>query len=231
MSAVDGLIAGYLELLERYHRTLDLLSAQGLDQLGRLVDDAKAYAAAIATHATARAPTVVDVGSGAGLPGIVVALSLPDARVYLVERRRRRAAFLQLVTGRLSIPNATVVNSDVRHLSGVCADAVTAQAVAGLTEVARLTRHLQADPCLLISRRGPGWEADLPELRSYIAGSSHAAGPDSPEPLLGATARSADTAFAGNDAAVAVLAAEALEQRGSLVTLRLAGGPACRSSA
>ncbi len=231
MSAVDGLIAGYLELLKRYHSTLDLLSSQGLDQLGRLVEDARAYAAAIATHATASAPTVVDVGSGAGLPGIVVALSLPDARVYLVERRRRRAAFLQLVTGRLSIPNATVVNSDVRRLSGVCADAVTAQAVAGLTEVARLTRHLQADPCLLISRRGPGWEADLAELRSYIASSSPVTGTAAPELLPGAGSTSANRALAGSDAAVAVLAAEALEQRGSLVTLRLAGGPACRSSA
>lgn len=202
MSDLDGRIAGYLELLHRYHRTLDLLSDQALDQVGRLVADAKAYAAAVARQVPSGG-TVVDVGSGAGLPGIVMAQALPDTRFVLVERRRRRAAFLELVAGRLSLDNVTVVNRDVRRLSGVCADAVTAQAVASLAEVARLTRHLQADPCLLISRRGPGWELEIPVLSS--------------------------AAVTGQ--AVTVVEAEPLEQRGSLVTLRLSGGPACRSSA
>lgn len=231
MSAADGLIAGYLELLKRYHKTLDLLSAQGLDQVERLVDDAKAYASAVATYTSAPTPTVVDVGSGAGLPGVVVAIALPDAPVYLVERRRRRAAFLQLVTSRLSIRNATVVSSDVRRLSGVCADAVTAQAVAGLTDVARMTRHLQADPCLLVSRRGPGWEADLPDLRAYVEGAAQQPASGSTRSGLGAGAEPDGTVQAESLSAVTVLAADALEQRGSLVTLRLAGGPACRSSA
>lgn len=211
MSAVDGLIAGYLELLKRYHKTLDLLSAQGMAQVDRLVADAKAYAVAISEHVGEPAPTVLDVGSGAGLPGVVIALMLPEARVHLVERRRRRAAFLTLVAGRLGIDNVAVVNRDVKHLGGVCADAITAQAVADMADVVRLTRHLQADPCVLISRRGPDWEREVPAVQQ----------------ALGAE----ESAMAKAEAAVAVVAVEPLEQRGSLVALRLAGGPACRSSA
>lgn len=230
MSATDGLIAGYIEFLKRYYKTLDLMSAQGLEQMGRLVEDAKAYAAAITQYLSEPAPTIVDVGSGAGLPGIVVAIALPNAKVFLVERRRRRAAFLELVTSRLSIANATVVKGDVRHLKGVCADAVIAQAVAGLTDVTGLTRHLHADPCLLVSRRGPGWEEEIPGLRAYIARTaSGRASVTATMPRADDTS-TANSAEAENSWAVAVLGAEALEQRGSLVALRLAGGPACLSS-
>ncbi len=224
MSALDGLIAGYLGLLKRYHKTLDLLSAQGLAQVDRLVVDAKAYAKVIAEHAGTPAPTVLDVGSGAGLPGVVIALALPESRVYLVERRRRRAAFLQLVAGRLGLESVTVVNRDVRRLEGVCADVVSAQAVAEMADVVRVTRHLQADPCLLVSRRGPDWEREVQDVRVALG----AAGGRVDRTTYAASAVGIE---AEGDAAVAVLAVEPLEQRGSLVALRLAGGPACRSSA
>ncbi|MBX3142656.1 MAG: class I SAM-dependent methyltransferase [Trueperaceae bacterium] len=231
MSATDGIIAGYVEFLRRYSKTLDLMSPQGLQQVDRLVADARAYADSITTHVNKTEPTVVDVGSGAGLPGVVIAILLQDARVYLVERRRRRAAFLELVTSRLSISNVTVVNADVRHLKDVCADAVTAQAVSGLAAVASLTRHLHCDPCLLVSRRGPGWEGELAELNALVARTvSGQSNEGQDEPAISPSG-TAILARAETTPAVAVLGVEPLEQRGSLVALRLAGGPACRSSA
>ena len=54
---------------------------------------------------------VVDVGSGAGLPGIPLALSLPDSRFWLVESRRRRASFLRHVVRVVGLANVTVVLS------------------------------------------------------------------------------------------------------------------------
>jgi 16S rRNA (guanine527-N7)-methyltransferase len=49
-----------------------------------------------------------DLGSGAGLPGVVVAIALPRLRMLLVERRPRRAAILELMVEELDVPNATV---------------------------------------------------------------------------------------------------------------------------
>lgn len=215
----NGIHQAYVQLLQRYQGTLDLLSGQGLADIERLVVDAVAYAEVIESVAGADA-TIVDVGSGAGLPGIVVAASLPEAHLYLVERRRRRGAFLELAASRLGLGNVRVVKSDVQALTDVCADVVTAQAVAKMPEIARLTRHIHKDPCFLVSRRGPEWLGEIPGVAALLSQES-ASADDKGTP---------GSAFAENDPAVTVARERRLDHRGSLIALRLTGGPACRSS-
>ncbi|MGZ5298828.1 MAG: 16S rRNA (guanine(527)-N(7))-methyltransferase RsmG [Actinomycetota bacterium] len=70
--------------------------------------------AATAVSATDR--TAYDLGSGAGLPGVVVAIACPDLDMTLVESRRPRAAFLQLVVDRLGLTNTVVSNERVETL-------------------------------------------------------------------------------------------------------------------
>ncbi|MGH2764954.1 MAG: 16S rRNA (guanine(527)-N(7))-methyltransferase RsmG [Actinomycetota bacterium] len=72
-----------------------------------------------------------DLGSGAGLPGIVLACALPDRRFRLVEPKRRAAAFLELVVERLGLENAQVLIQRVEDLAEP-ADVVTARAFAPL---------------------------------------------------------------------------------------------------
>lgn len=199
----DRLLASYAALVHRYHKALDLVSEVALRELPRHVDDALAYARRIEAEAGKRV-TIVDVGSGAGLPGIPIAISLPAATVHLVERRRRRVAFLELATAHLGLKNTNVFQGDVRDLGGVCADVITAQAVADLATIVDLTRHLHGDPCLLLSRRGDEESLGVVET-------------------LGGT-----QPLAEGDAADAELTVEPLKGRGSLVALRLPGGQACR---
>ncbi len=61
----------------------------------------------------------LDLGSGAGLPGIVVAIARPSLRVGLVEARGRRAAFPELAVERLGLPNAVVLARPAGRLEGV----------------------------------------------------------------------------------------------------------------
>jgi 16S rRNA (guanine527-N7)-methyltransferase len=70
-----------------------------------------------------------DLGSGAGLPGIVLACALPDRRFRLIEPRRRAAAFLELTVERLYLENVEVVMARVEDLSEP-ADVATARAFA-----------------------------------------------------------------------------------------------------
>ena len=59
-----------------------------------------------------------DLGSGAGLPGIVVAITLPGLRMLLVERRPQRAAFLELAVEELAVSNAIVFAGRVAEIPG-----------------------------------------------------------------------------------------------------------------
>jgi 16S rRNA (guanine527-N7)-methyltransferase len=71
-----------------------------------------------ATVVSATDRTAYDFGSGAGLPGVVVAIARPELLMTLVESRRPRAAFLQLVLDRLELTNGSVSNVRVETLEG-----------------------------------------------------------------------------------------------------------------
>lgn len=227
----DAALVVYREQLARYRRTLDLMSDRGYADLEAKLAEAERYAAAVRRHA-APGGAVLDLGTGAGLPGVVVAARLAPRRVWWVERRRRRAAFLDQVAARAGLREVRVAAVDVRALevgrTGPVA-AVTAQAVAALDQVATLTRHLWADDVLLVSRKGPGWEAEVEALRAAARG-------------WGAQGRGAEGSGAqgggtegvgaqGGPVAVQVIATEALGSGGTLVAVRVRGGSACPPSA
>jgi len=87
--------------------------------------------------------SLVDLGSGAGLPGIVLALLLPDAEVTLLEPMAKRAAFLEECVTELGLDNATVRRARAEELAGtVAVDVVTARAVAPLDRLAVLAVRL-----------------------------------------------------------------------------------------
>ncbi len=193
-------VAEFRGLLLRYQGTLDLLSKRGIEDIDRLLSEAGRYADVIRREAPA-ARRILDVGSGAGLPGVVIAASLPGCEVVLTERRRRRAGFLRLAVGRLGLANVEVVQGDVTEIGALAADVVVAQAVSDLAGVYRMTERFLVPGGLLLSRRGPAWGAEVEALRAEVG------------------------------QGVAVVAEEALEHRGTLVALRIAGGRGCRSSA
>lgn len=83
--------------------------------------------------------TAYDIGSGAGLPGLVVAIARPDLQVRLVEPRRMRVAFLELALLELGIGNASVVATRIEDVS-VPADICFARAFADLSGSWRAAR-------------------------------------------------------------------------------------------
>lgn len=171
----DERLGGYLALIRRYHRTLDLISERGLPQLEDKLRDSLAYARAVRReHENAypeRPLCVLDLGSGAGLPAIPMAIALPDAQLVLVERRRRRSAFLNLVASQLELSNVTVYHADVQSLELSSLGEfhlITAQAVARWSWFYCLTRHLHASSVTLIARKGPSGQAEAEALGSEL---------------------------------------------------------------
>ena len=111
------------------------------------------------------AARVVDVGSGAGLPGIPLALARPDLTVTLLEPLARRVAFLTECVRRLGLERVTVVrgraeeDSIRRQLGG--ADVVTARAVAPLDKLAGWCLPLLRPGGLLLAMKGSTAAAEL----------------------------------------------------------------------
>lgn len=92
-------LAAWVALVADWNRRIDLTAARSEDEL---VDLMVADAALLTTHLGA-AGSVVDVGTGAGAPGLGLALLLPSMAVTLVEPLQKRVAFLRTVTGGLPV--------------------------------------------------------------------------------------------------------------------------------
>jgi 16S rRNA (guanine527-N7)-methyltransferase len=132
----------YLEILDEWTTRVDLVSPAPLEILlhRHLLDS---LAAGILMSGFADSRGYVDVGSGAGLPGIVLALFEPQRRLFLVEPRNKRCVFLSEVKRRLSLDNVEVLENRL--------DAVTPSslAVAGTA----VFRGLSPDKQLLTACR------------------------------------------------------------------------------
>lgn len=105
---------------------------------------------------------VIDIGSGAGLPGIPLALARPDCRVVLLEPLQRRVHFLELVAKRLELPNMEIVRAKAQNHQ-VQYDVVTARAVAPLPRLIEWTWHLIKPGGALLAVKGSNAAEELEE--------------------------------------------------------------------
>jgi 16S rRNA (guanine527-N7)-methyltransferase len=113
---------------------------------------------------------IVDVGSGGGLPGIVVAAMRPRASVILVEPMERRCAWLREVIEVASLVNVEVRRGRADEFAGVLhADAVTARAVAPLDRLARWTLPLLRPGGILVALKGRNVARELPSAEKVVA--------------------------------------------------------------
>jgi 16S rRNA (guanine527-N7)-methyltransferase len=107
-------VTRWLELLRAWNARIDLTAARGEDELADLMlADAMVLARHVAGHAQ-----VVDVGTGAGAPGLALALVRPDLAVTLVEPLAKRVSFIRTVLGTLGRTDVTLVRRKGEDLSG-----------------------------------------------------------------------------------------------------------------
>jgi 16S rRNA (guanine527-N7)-methyltransferase len=105
--------------------------------------------------------SVADIGTGAGLPGIVLALVRPDLQVALVEPLLRRTTFLEEAVETLGLDNATVVRARAEELPRASYDVVTSRAVAPLGKLAGWCLPLCVEGGLMLAMKGSSAEEEL----------------------------------------------------------------------
>lgn len=151
----------YVDLLTAENQRQNLVSTATLETVWErhIVDSAQLVRLVPSTDAT-----WVDIGSGAGLPGIVVAL-LTTGPVTLIEPRRLRAEFLSAAVTRLGLANRVkIVCAKVERVEGTF-DVITARAVANLNRTLEISSHLSTKNSLWVLPKGRRAETELAEAR------------------------------------------------------------------
>ncbi len=166
---------------KRIYQYVDLLSTVGVERglIGpsetHRVWERHIFNCAVIAPAFPSGARIADIGSGAGLPGLVLALARPDLVVTLIEPLLRRTTFLAEVVELLALTNTRVLRARAEEVEEQF-DAVTARAVAPLTRLLGWALPLCRAGGELIAMKGQAAEAELaaarPQLQRWGASSA-----------------------------------------------------------
>lgn len=171
----------YLTLLAKWNRVYNLTAIRDPEQMvtHHLLDSL-----AVLPHIGADVGSLVDVGSGGGLPGLTFAICRPDLQVASVESSQKKAAFQQQVKIELGLANVSVHCDRIERITGAF-DAAVSRAFAELADFARLAGHLTER---LLAMKGVYPKAELerlpPEWRLADAIELHIPGLDAERHLI-----------------------------------------------
>lgn len=166
------LLSAYAESVVDASERVNLVSRRSIGDLAEhLVDSAALLsfleAADVGTAAEAVRGELADLGTGAGLPGVVIAVLRPEVQVVLVDSRRSKVVFLKDVKRRLDLENVEIVHQRLEELRGRRAfHTATARALGSVEDVLPHCLRLVAPGGRLVLFKGPGWEDERPRAEA-----------------------------------------------------------------
>jgi 16S rRNA (guanine527-N7)-methyltransferase len=144
-------LTAYVNLLTQWNRRINLVSRNTMGDVWRrhILDSAQLY-----RHLPARARIVVDLGSGAGLPGLVLS-AMGVAEMHLIESDLRKAAFLREAARIMGVA-ATIHAERIEKVPGFVADVITARALASLSQLIEISEKFRNKHTVSLFLKGEG---------------------------------------------------------------------------
>ena len=163
---VERLLA-YLDLIAKWNKVYNLTSVRlPADMLRQHLLDSLAVVPALRRYWQAqpeagRPLRLLDVGSGAGLPGVVIALCEPGWQVTCIDTVGKKTAFIQQVAATLRVPGLRAVNARVETLKGADFDVVCSRAFASLADFTAWSGAALAPAGVWLAMKGKRPDAEL----------------------------------------------------------------------
>jgi 16S rRNA (guanine527-N7)-methyltransferase len=130
----------YLALVRKWNQVYNLTAVRDpAEMLTHHLLDCLAVITPLVRHTQGQPIRLLDVGSGAGLPGVVIAICRPEIDVTCVDTVSKKAAFIQQAAGTLKLPNLHGVHARVEALKAAPFDVVTSRAFSSLADLVQLT--------------------------------------------------------------------------------------------
>jgi 16S rRNA (guanine527-N7)-methyltransferase len=154
----------YLDLIAKWNKVYNLTAVRDADEmLVQHLFDSLAVVGPLRAHTQGRPVRLLDVGSGAGLPGVVIAICCPEVQVECVDTVGKKAAFIQQAAAQLQLPNLRGVHDRVEHLSRHY-DVISSRAFASLPDFVAWSAHALAEQGAWMAMKGKRPDAEIAEL-------------------------------------------------------------------
>lgn len=102
-----------------------------------------------------------DIGTGAGYPGLILAIALRDVKSYLIEPRIKRVSFLNFVKASLKLDNLTVICSRVEQVKDLQVDLITSRAVTNTSLLLDITKNIKKENSSYLFYKGSMLESEI----------------------------------------------------------------------
>lgn len=152
----------YKELLFKWNKIHNLTGAKTPGQIDEFIVDAITPVSFLPPVKSA-----MDIGTGAGFPGMILAMGMPDTRFTLVEPLAKRASFLQFVKADLGLENVEVKAVRVEHLPPEPYDLITSRAVTDTGMLMKLSDPFCVPGTLLLFYKGERVYDEVDETLKY----------------------------------------------------------------
>ena len=154
-------LSAYCRLVAQWNQAYNLVGARTLPEIAsRHILDSLS----LSNFLPPEARRVLDLGTGAGLPGLPLAVIHPDRQFTLLDRNRKKARFVRQAKLDLDLSNIKVVTDEASHYRGGPFECIMARAVGSLAEVVRSSAHLIAAGGIYLLPKGPDIEQESSEL-------------------------------------------------------------------
>jgi 16S rRNA (guanine527-N7)-methyltransferase len=169
-AAAEPRLEAFLGLLAKWNAAYNLTAVRDPAQMRtQHLADCLAVVAPLRRHLGAgRVARLLDVGSGGGLPGVVLAIADPAWDVTCVDTVGKKAAFVRQVAGELGLPNLHAVHARVETLAAPPFDVVTSRAFASLADFVAWTRALLAPGGVWMAMKGKRPDDEIAALPADI---------------------------------------------------------------
>lgn len=154
----------YLDLLEQWNRVYNLTSIR--ERSAMLPDHVFDSLSLMQQIAYKRC--LLDVGSGGGIPGMILAIVRPDLKVTLLDASSKKTAFLRQVTIELSLNSVQVETTRVEQFFAKGFDYIVSRAFSQLSDFVSLTRHLLNKEGYWLAMKGGYPHEELQKLPSWV---------------------------------------------------------------
>ena len=142
-------IQKYKEHLFKWNKIHNLTGARDEDTLNHFI-----YDAVFPVSFLPKYKNLLDIGTGAGFPGMILALALPDTQVTLVEPLVKRASFLQFIKADLELDNVRVVKKRVEDMDAEHFELITSRAVTDTKMLLKLSENFRDENSTLLFYKG-----------------------------------------------------------------------------
>lgn len=163
-------LLAYLALIDKWNRVYNLTAVRDRTEMLSLhLLDSLAVVAPLRRHLGGAPARVLDVGSGAGLPGVVLAIVMPELGVTCVDTVGKKASFIRQVATELSLRNLKAEHARVEALKIASVDVVTSRAFASLSDFTQLTRQHLGSNAVWMAMKGKQPSDELAGLPKDIS--------------------------------------------------------------